>query len=375
MDQARDVTATFILNTYPLTVSKGGNGTGSVSSNPAGIDCGTDCTQNYDYNTSVTLTATADASSTFTGWSGDTCTGTDPCQVAITQAREVTATFTLKQYTVTANATGTGAGTVSSDAGNISFTYPSGNSGTTTPLDHGSTITLTAAAASGSTAAWTGCTATGGTTSAATCTISSLASATTVSVAFTLNQYTVTAQANGNGSGAITSTPGEISFTYPAGSSGTTTPLNHGSAITLTATAASDSTVAWTGCAASGGTATVATCSFSSIDETKTVTAAFTLNQYRLSVLLEGTGKGLVTSEPAGINCGTECDMEYDCNQEVILTAEVDAGSKFKGWSGACTGKELTCTVTVDQALSVTAGFDNKFPWTMFLPAIMNIGK
>ncbi len=164
---------------------------------------------------------------------------------------------------------------------------------------------------------------------------------------------------------------GGISFTYPSASSGTTTALDHGSAITLTATAATGSTVVWTGCAATGGTATVATCSFTSLDETKTITATFTLDRYSLSVLLEGAGKGLVTSTPAGIDCGTDCDEEYDYNQELILTASFAPGSKFKGWSGACTGKEFTCTVTVDRALSVTARFD-KFPWAQFLPAITN---
>ncbi len=52
------MTATFAINTYALTVTKAGTGTGLVTGAPAGIDCGATCSQSYDYNTVVTLTAT-----------------------------------------------------------------------------------------------------------------------------------------------------------------------------------------------------------------------------------------------------------------------------------------------------------------------------
>ena len=74
-----------------LTVTKTGNGT--VTSTPANINCGTTCTATIASRTTVTLTATAGAGSTFSGWSGD-CTGTSTCTVSMTQARNVTATFT-----------------------------------------------------------------------------------------------------------------------------------------------------------------------------------------------------------------------------------------------------------------------------------------
>ena len=54
-----------------LTVTKLGTGTGTVTSNPVGIDCGTDCTEYYKIGTEVTLTATPDAGSVFAAWSGD----------------------------------------------------------------------------------------------------------------------------------------------------------------------------------------------------------------------------------------------------------------------------------------------------------------
>ena len=91
-----------------LTVSKTGNGSGTVTSMPAGINCGTDCTQSYAFNTQVTLTAVAAAGSTFTGWSGSGCSGTGNCQVTMSEARSVTANFTLSEYTLTINVTGNG---------------------------------------------------------------------------------------------------------------------------------------------------------------------------------------------------------------------------------------------------------------------------
>src|SRR5690606_16877359 len=82
---------------------KSGSGTGTVQSIPAGIDCGSTCTFGFTAGTNVTLVATADPSSNFTGWSGSgiSCPGTGNCTVSMSQARTVTATFALKQYTLT----------------------------------------------------------------------------------------------------------------------------------------------------------------------------------------------------------------------------------------------------------------------------------
>ena len=54
-----------------LTVTRSGTGTGTVTSNPAGISCGGDCSQSYAAGTVVTLSAAAAAGSSFAGWSGD----------------------------------------------------------------------------------------------------------------------------------------------------------------------------------------------------------------------------------------------------------------------------------------------------------------
>jgi len=104
MDQARSVTATFEVGSFVLSVAKDGDGAGTVTSSPAGIDCGVDCSESYAFNTPVTLTATPlSVSFAFTGWSGD-CTGTGSCNVTMSEARSVTATFDdtgFDFYTVT----------------------------------------------------------------------------------------------------------------------------------------------------------------------------------------------------------------------------------------------------------------------------------
>lgn len=75
-----------------------------------------------------------------------------------------------------------------------------------------------------------------------------------------------------------------------------------------------------------------------------------------LSVSTTGEGVGSVTSDPAGIDCGTDCAEEYEPGTVVSLTATPAAGSSFTGWAGACTGVGA-CSVTMDQVRSVTAGF------------------
>ena len=77
-----------------LSVEKDGTGTGTVTSDPAGINCGTDCSEDYLSFTTVTLTATPDSGSSFTGWSGGGCSGTGTCEVTMLEATTVTADFT-----------------------------------------------------------------------------------------------------------------------------------------------------------------------------------------------------------------------------------------------------------------------------------------
>ena len=87
--------------THTLSVTKSGGGSGAVSSSPAGIDCGGTCSHAYDDGTSVTLTATPAAGSTFAGWSGGGCAGGGSCTVTTSSDRSVSATFDHTGTTVT----------------------------------------------------------------------------------------------------------------------------------------------------------------------------------------------------------------------------------------------------------------------------------
>ncbi len=95
IDRDRTVAAEFVRIQYSLTVSRTGSGSGSVTSNPAGINCGGNCTAMYDTGTPVTLTAAAAGGSTFSGWGGACADQGNPCTATISSDSTVTATFPL----------------------------------------------------------------------------------------------------------------------------------------------------------------------------------------------------------------------------------------------------------------------------------------
>jgi hypothetical protein len=90
LSAATNVVATFSLPKHALTVSRQGSGT--VTSSPAGIGCGSACSAAYDEGTAVTLTAVGAEGWSFAGWTGD-CAGTGACEVTMSAARDVGATF------------------------------------------------------------------------------------------------------------------------------------------------------------------------------------------------------------------------------------------------------------------------------------------
>jgi hypothetical protein len=76
-----------------------------------------------------------------------------------------------------------------------------------------------------------------------------------------------------------------------------------------------------------------------------------------LDVLIDNAGgAGTVTSSPAGITCGTTCEATFDAHTAVTLTAAPASGSRFAGWSGACSGTG-PCQMTLDADATATAIF------------------
>jgi hypothetical protein len=140
-----------VVPTYSLTVSKTGTGYGTVTSSPAGINCGSTCSASFNQNTLVTLSATPAAGSSFTGWSGS-CSGTGTCQVTMSANKSVSADFTVNTETLTVSKTGTGSGTVTSSPAGIDC-----GSTCSASFNQNTLVTLSATPAAGSSfAGWGG---------------------------------------------------------------------------------------------------------------------------------------------------------------------------------------------------------------------------
>lgn len=77
---------------YSLTVTKSGAGSGTVTSDPAGIDCGGACSAEFTEGAEVALTATPSSGSAFVRWTG-ACAGSGACEVTMSEARSVSAEF------------------------------------------------------------------------------------------------------------------------------------------------------------------------------------------------------------------------------------------------------------------------------------------
>lgn len=146
---------------YDLLVSKSGAGTGTIASSPAGISCGTDCTESYAANTAITLTAVASSGSAFTGWSGHCAGTTSTCSVTMGAARNVTASFaTTPSRLVTLAKSGTGLGTIASSPSGMSCGTSCGSASVSFPSTN--SVALGAVPATGSTfAGWSGGTCSG----------------------------------------------------------------------------------------------------------------------------------------------------------------------------------------------------------------------
>ena len=139
-----------------LAVIRQGDGSGTVTSAPAGITCAPACSASFVSDSPVTMTAAAGADSSFTGWTGCDSVSGATCTVSMTNARTVTAIFMLKRFTLTVSKTGLGKGTVTSSPGGINCS----GSGTGCSSDYvvSTTVSLTATAALGSVfVGWTGC--------------------------------------------------------------------------------------------------------------------------------------------------------------------------------------------------------------------------
>jgi uncharacterized protein (DUF2141 family) len=96
-----------------ITVEKAGNGSGTVTSSPAAIDCGAVCAASFPQGVLVRLTARPDLGSVFAGWNGGGCTGVGSCIVGTAASQTVVATFSAAGYALTVEVGGNGRVTTS----------------------------------------------------------------------------------------------------------------------------------------------------------------------------------------------------------------------------------------------------------------------
>ncbi len=277
------------VTNYTLTTSKSGSGT--ISSSPSGISCGTDCSQSYASGTSVSLSATPSSGYVFSGWGGS-CSGTGSCTVSMTSNKTVTAVFTYSpsSYTLNISKTGTGTGTVTgsgiSCGSDCSQSYTSGTS-----------VTLIASATLGSFTGWSGCNSTSGSS----CTVSMTSSKTvTASFTYTVTNYTLTTSKSG--SGTISSSPSGISCGTDCSQS-----YASGTSVSLSATPSSGYVFSgWGGSCSGTGSCTV------SMTSNKTVTAVFSV---------AGVPSGVISVNNCSIPIGSS-----SCSTTVTwATSNVDA--------------------------------------------------
>ena len=321
------------LVNYTLTVDKQGSGSGTVTSNPSGINCGTDCSQDYLQGTAVTLTASPSFAHVFTNWSGcNSVTVDNKCNVTMNAAKTVTATFeVLRVLTVTKS----GTGTVTSDKGNpVDGTKINCGGVCATSFANNTQVTLTATTQDNFTG-WSGdCTGTAATTTvtmtaAKNCTATFSGRTASIGVEVVPISYTLTVAKTGTGT--VKSSPAGIDCGNTCAKS-----FVANTAVTLTATPAADSTFTgadWTGCVS---VTTDKKCNVS-LTSNKTITAKFTLK----------------TTPPAG--CGNET-VAGRCDDDEVI------------W---CDTASQTIQRTNCENLNQVCGFDPKDRIYTCLPGVV----
>jgi len=340
MTAVKNCTANFSQLQYSLNLTVTGQGT--VTSNPPGISCPGDCSENYLSNSVITLTAAPASGWQFSQWTGD-CAGVNPnLQVTLNTPKNCGATFTQLQYPVTVAIVGNG--TVTSSPAGINCPADC-----TEPYLSNTVVTLTANPAAG----WMFVSWSGDCSGVNPATQVTVNEAKLCTANFTELQYTLTVSLNGQGTVADVP-PGGINCPPDC-----TEVYLDGTVVTLSATPAAGWTfVNWTGgCSGSNPTTQV------TVNADKTCTANFTSVPRTLTVTINGTGT--VTSNPAGITCPGDCTETYANGTVVTLTANSSAPWNFGSWSGDCSGTNPVTQVVMTGDRNCIATFATG-PTTLF---------
>jgi Divergent InlB B-repeat domain/IPTL-CTERM motif len=322
----------FTLSTLAVTTT----GQGTVTSAPAGINCGSTCSQSYPLGTLVVLTASPSPGWIFQGWTGACTGGSTTCSVTVNAPTFANAVF-VSTAGIALNVVVTGNGTVTSVPAGI-------NCGTacSTSFAANTPVTLTATTVPGWTfAGWSGACA----GLSVTCSIT-MSQAQNVGASFVANsQFTLTV--TGAAGGIVTTTPGAINC-------GTTCAAGFAAGTVVNVVARPNAGYQFTGW--SGACTGTNTCDLT-MSTNRAVQASFapvTTGQYALTV--HDFGEGTIVSSPAGISCGVTCSAVFAAGTAVTLVATPVQGYQFAGWSGACSGTG-PCVVLMNNIQDVDATF------------------
>ena len=210
---AKTVYGIFQPSAYSLSVYFSGSGGGTVAGDQISCTTGSTvgCNEMAANGSTVTLVATPDATSIFKSWSGCTSvTAANACNVTMTGAKYVYATFQPSTYSLSVYLNGTGSGTISGDQ--ISCTTGS-TAGCTETAANGATVVLTATPGDASVfTGWGGCPSVSGNT----CTVP-MTTLRTVYAYFQPSTFSLNVSLGGTGTGGVTGGGAQCSSASTAG--------------------------------------------------------------------------------------------------------------------------------------------------------------
>ena len=240
--ESRDAAAEFTLNSYVLTVETRGDGEGTVSSTPEGIDCGNKCEATYLYGQVVSLQQSYSGHNEFIGWGGDCSGDDDTCELLISGDHLVTARFEPRRYMLSVSTVGNGEGTVMTDDGVIDCGHESWSCSVL--ITYGETVVLNQSAEPSSYfSSWYGDCASAGVS----CLVQ-MEGHRSVDADFSLKSYPLEVSKEGSGGGTVISEPGDILCGLSCEDE-----FDHYTEVTLSATPDEHSAfVGWSGAGCSG---------------------------------------------------------------------------------------------------------------------------
>jgi uncharacterized repeat protein (TIGR02543 family) len=353
------VTATFVPITEMLTVSTqsapGSTCSGTISDGSGAINCGANCVASYNINTSVNLTQTPAAGCVFSSWSGCDSTTGGACQVTMSSARSVFATFATATAAINLNVHGTGTGGVTNTGGPLNCNVPSGASDTCSGnFAVGSTVTLNASPAAHTHVTWTGCSSSAGNS----CTVMVTAAGTTVGASFDLDTFTVSVSGAGAGGSVRSAETPTPNINCPAANCSSTYTYNAN--VVLTATPSVGYTfTGWTGAPGCGsGT----TCSFA-VTSNVTATANF-VQSVTLTMTLPASAAqaGSRVILPGGVQCTVQASSATVCSATVAPGTYLLTASPVPAYYGpiwpfsGCYGNGCNASITTSQTVSMSWG-------------------